>query len=188
MLSFILGAMIGSFLNVVIVRTPNNESIITPRSHCPKCNQKIPFYYNIPILSYIILNGRKLDRDSAKMFRSILGGLNGYLGVVGGYPNDPWPAGSSSSTVDRYPNRSAFLKWWTRNRGMERARMHAAEAGKTPWVGDSSRQSIMRVERHWYRSNTLPSAPNNRKNDWKPIETPRQNRGAKSSLFRPFNI
>ena len=58
MFFFILGAIIGSFLNVVILRIPKNESIITPRSHCPRCNQMIPFYYNIPILSYIILKAK----------------------------------------------------------------------------------------------------------------------------------
>jgi len=57
-LFFILGALIGSFLNVVIFRFPNNESIITPRSHCKNCKKNIPFYLNIPILSYIILKGK----------------------------------------------------------------------------------------------------------------------------------
>ena len=58
MLFFFLGTIIGSFLNVVIIRTPNNQSIIYPRSHCFKCQKKIPFYYNIPILSFIILKGK----------------------------------------------------------------------------------------------------------------------------------
>ena len=58
MLFFFLGTIIGSFLNVVIIRIPNNQSIIYPRSHCPKCQKKIPFYYNIPILSFIILKGK----------------------------------------------------------------------------------------------------------------------------------
>ena len=57
-LFFILGTLIGSFLNVVIFRFPNNESIITPRSHCRNCKKNIPFYLNIPILSYIILKGK----------------------------------------------------------------------------------------------------------------------------------
>mgnify|MGYP001048718829 CR=1 FL=1 len=57
-LSFIAGSIIGSFLNVVISRTPQNQSIISPRSHCPKCKSFIPFYYNIPIVSFIFLNGK----------------------------------------------------------------------------------------------------------------------------------
>ena len=58
MLAFIFGAIIGSFLNVIIIRTPKNLSIITPRSHCPKCNEALPFYLNIPIISYIFLKGK----------------------------------------------------------------------------------------------------------------------------------
>jgi len=55
---FILGALIGSFLNVVIFRLPNNQSIITPRSHCNNCKKSIPFYLNIPIISYVMLRGK----------------------------------------------------------------------------------------------------------------------------------
>ena len=57
-LSFIAGSIIGSFLNVVIFRTPQNLSIISPRSHCPKCKSFIPFYCNIPIVSFIFLGGK----------------------------------------------------------------------------------------------------------------------------------
>ncbi|MBF0484218.1 MAG: prepilin peptidase [Candidatus Omnitrophica bacterium] len=55
---FILGAMIGSFLNVCIVRMPLEQSIVKPRSHCFKCNKTIPWYDNIPLLSYWILGGK----------------------------------------------------------------------------------------------------------------------------------
>ncbi|MBT3388046.1 MAG: prepilin peptidase [Desulfobacula sp.] len=55
---FIFGACIGSFLNVCIYRIPKNISIISPGSFCPFCHSKIPFYCNIPILSYIFLKGR----------------------------------------------------------------------------------------------------------------------------------
>lgn len=58
MIFILIGLAIGSFLNVVIVRTPKNESIVHPRSHCPKCKKTIPFYYNIPVASYIWLRGR----------------------------------------------------------------------------------------------------------------------------------
>lgn len=56
--SLIFGAVIGSFLNVLISRLPKGESIVTPRSHCPSCNTTIAWYYNIPIFSYIFLNGK----------------------------------------------------------------------------------------------------------------------------------
>jgi leader peptidase (prepilin peptidase)/N-methyltransferase len=55
---FIFGAVVGSFLNVCICRLPRNESIVFPPSHCPNCDFKIPFYDNIPILSYLVLRGR----------------------------------------------------------------------------------------------------------------------------------
>ena len=57
-LFFILGTFIGSFLNVIIIRLPKNKSIVTPRSHCPNCKEKIPFYLNIPIISYTLLRGK----------------------------------------------------------------------------------------------------------------------------------
>ena len=58
MLAFIFGAIVGSFLNVCIARIPNDESIVRPPSHCPKCKAAIPFYCNIPLLSYVFLRGR----------------------------------------------------------------------------------------------------------------------------------
>ncbi len=58
MFFFIIGTIIGSFLNVVIIRFPKNKSIVFPRSQCTKCEQMIPFYYNIPIVSYIFLKGK----------------------------------------------------------------------------------------------------------------------------------
>ncbi len=51
----------GSFLNVVILRVPLGESIVSPGSRCPKCRQPIRFYDNVPILSFIILGGRCRD-------------------------------------------------------------------------------------------------------------------------------
>lgn len=55
---FILGLVIGSFLNVVILRTVSEESIITPASKCPKCQTTLKWYHNIPLLSYICLRGK----------------------------------------------------------------------------------------------------------------------------------
>ncbi len=58
LIAFILGAIVGSFLNVCIGRIPNGESIVHPPSHCPKCQGRILFYDNIPLLSYWVLRGQ----------------------------------------------------------------------------------------------------------------------------------
>lgn len=55
---FILGSLIGSFLNVVIYRWPREESVVSPRSKCPACEKGIPWYLNIPILGWVFLRGR----------------------------------------------------------------------------------------------------------------------------------
>lgn len=55
---FIFGSLVGSFLNVCIHRMPLEESVVSPRSHCPKCKKTIFWYDNIPFLSYILLKGR----------------------------------------------------------------------------------------------------------------------------------
>ena len=52
---FIVGACIGSFLNVVALRALSKESIILPASKCPKCGEEIKWYDNIPILSYLFI-------------------------------------------------------------------------------------------------------------------------------------
>lgn len=57
-MSFVFGACFGSFANVVIYRWPRDESFVRPRSKCPQCSKLIPFYYNIPILSWLFLKGR----------------------------------------------------------------------------------------------------------------------------------
>lgn len=57
--AFIIGANVGSFLNVVILRLPaEGESLVFPASHCPKCHENIRWYDNIPILSFIMLGRR----------------------------------------------------------------------------------------------------------------------------------
>jgi len=53
-----LGAVLGSFLNVVIHRVPRRESIVGPRSRCPECGTQISGYDNVPILSWLLLRGR----------------------------------------------------------------------------------------------------------------------------------
>jgi leader peptidase (prepilin peptidase)/N-methyltransferase len=56
--SGLYGAIIGSFLNVVIYRLPRGESLLIPPSHCRSCNQWIRWYDNIPLISYLLLGGK----------------------------------------------------------------------------------------------------------------------------------
>ena len=53
----VLGAIFGSFLNVVVHRLPRHESVVKPASHCPRCGTPVKPYDNIPILSWLLLRG-----------------------------------------------------------------------------------------------------------------------------------
>lgn len=57
-LIFLLGLVVGSFLNVVIWRVPRGESIVRPGSHCPACAQQLSAAENVPVLSWLVLRGR----------------------------------------------------------------------------------------------------------------------------------
>ncbi|MGD0483788.1 MAG: prepilin peptidase [Gemmatimonadales bacterium] len=54
----VFGALLGSFLNVCVYRLPRNESIVTPRSRCPRCGRGIAWYDNVPLLSWLALRAR----------------------------------------------------------------------------------------------------------------------------------
>ena len=54
----VFGSLIGSFLNVCIVRWPAEQSVVRPRSRCPKCGYQITWYDNVPVVSWIALRGR----------------------------------------------------------------------------------------------------------------------------------
>jgi len=56
--SFIVGACIGSFLNVCVYRIPLNRSVVHPGSHCAACGTPIPWFNNLPIISWLVLRGR----------------------------------------------------------------------------------------------------------------------------------
>ena len=57
----LFGLCFGSFLNVCISRLPRGESIVLPRSHCPRCNHAIRWYDNIPLISFLVLRARCRD-------------------------------------------------------------------------------------------------------------------------------
>jgi len=54
----LFGLLFGSFLNVLILRIPKDKSIVFPGSHCPKCNTKLKWWHNIPVVSWLILKGQ----------------------------------------------------------------------------------------------------------------------------------
>ena len=55
---FILGSMVGSFLNVCIYRLPLGQSVVSPPSHCPHCKYSIPWYLNMPLITWLYLRGK----------------------------------------------------------------------------------------------------------------------------------
>jgi leader peptidase (prepilin peptidase)/N-methyltransferase len=57
-LSGLVGLAIGSFLNVVILRLPRGESVVTPASRCPSCGTPLRWYHNLPLVSWVALRGR----------------------------------------------------------------------------------------------------------------------------------
>jgi leader peptidase (prepilin peptidase)/N-methyltransferase len=57
-LAFVVGALIGSFLNVCVARWPKDLSVVAPRSRCPRCGHQIVWYDNIPLVSWFVLRAR----------------------------------------------------------------------------------------------------------------------------------
>ncbi len=70
--TFLFGAAIGSFLNVCIYRLPVHESIVLPPSHCRTCTTPLPWYDNLPLLSYLVRRGHCRACDAPFSFRYFL--------------------------------------------------------------------------------------------------------------------
>ncbi len=81
--AFIFGLCIGSFLNVCIYRLPASKSISHPRSSCTSCNELIPFYDNIPVLSYVLLRGKcRFCREPISVRYPIIELLTGWFALI----------------------------------------------------------------------------------------------------------
>lgn len=91
----IIGAVIGSFLNVCIYRLPRGESIVWPGSYCPTCGNPVAFYDNIPVLSYLWLAARcRACRASIPIYYPLVEAANaiGYVAIL-------WNFGFTWTTV-----------------------------------------------------------------------------------------
>src|SRR4029453_17791713 len=55
---FAFGSIVGSFLNVCIYRLPLGQSVVSPPSHCPHCKYSIPWYLNVPLVTWLYLGGK----------------------------------------------------------------------------------------------------------------------------------
>lgn len=85
-LFFIAGTIFGSFYNVVGFRLSTNESIIWPKSHCPKCKHELSFFELIPILSFIFLKGKcKKCKEKISLFYPLMEFFSGLLFAVSFY-------------------------------------------------------------------------------------------------------
>ena len=79
----VLGAVIGSFMNVCIYRLPRSLSVVSPGSRCPNCQTPIRFYDNIPIISYVFLKGRCRNCGTTISWRyPLVEGLNAFFYVL----------------------------------------------------------------------------------------------------------
>lgn len=80
---FIFGSCIGSFLNVCIDRWVKNQSVIRPRSYCPYCQKSIPWYLNIPVLTWLLLKGKTRCCGNPIPFRYFLSEIGiGFLAIL----------------------------------------------------------------------------------------------------------
>ena len=114
--SFITGAFIASFLNVVIWRVPRGESIVSPPSHCPKCGAAVRWWQNIPILSWLALRGKcancRAPISPRYILVELLGGLlflAAFLHLFGGTGK---PTVAPFGQVSHVQGLVVLIVWW----------------------------------------------------------------------------
>lgn len=102
--AFVFGALIGSFLNVVIYRVPEGLSVVTPGSRCPSCGTAVRWYDNIPIVSWFILRGKCRQCGTSFSIRyALVEALTGLL-AVGAW----WQAGRALFGSEMIPPTDAL--------------------------------------------------------------------------------
>jgi len=81
--ALVFGLVLGSFLNVCIYRVPLKKSIVYPPSNCPRCNAKIRFYDNIPVISYVLLRGKcRQCKEPISIRYPVVEGITGLLSLA----------------------------------------------------------------------------------------------------------
>lgn len=81
--AFLLGAVVGSFLNVCICRLPEDKSVVFPPSACPKCGSRISWYDNMPIISFLLLRAKCRTCTAPISWRyPLVEALNGLLTLL----------------------------------------------------------------------------------------------------------
>lgn len=100
---FCFGACIASFLNVCIWRIPREESVVNPPSHCPKCNARIKWYQNIPIVSWCCLRGKCANCHEPISVRytivELLGGILFLMAYLQWAPGFQWAPQGVEQTI-----------------------------------------------------------------------------------------
>jgi leader peptidase (prepilin peptidase)/N-methyltransferase len=98
-IAFLYGSVYGSFLNVAVHRLPREESLVRPRSRCPRCRKPIAWFDNIPVLSWLILGGR--CRHCHKPISARYPAVEAFTGLLAAalarrWPGDPvWITGAA---------------------------------------------------------------------------------------------
>lgn len=118
---FALGSCVGSFLNVVIWRLPRGESLVTPPSHCPKCNNPLKWYDNIPVIGWLKLGGKcRFCKEPISPRYPIVEAITGaifvfyyvmfYMAQVG--PCAPMPVTVALTPLKIVPAPLSFVQHW----------------------------------------------------------------------------
>lgn len=135
---FVLGAIVGSFLNVCILRIPRGESVATPGSHCA-CGRPIPLWNNIPILSWFILRGKASCCGRKFSIRyAAIEALTGLL-FAAAWHYFPWQEALALMVFCAFGIVLAFIDWDT---------MYLPDCVNAPFVASGLALSFFLPEMH----------------------------------------
>ena len=109
---FALGAIVGSFANVCIHRLPRGESVVTPRSRCPRCGHAVAAWDNVPILSWLLLRARCRDCGAPISVRYVL--VETLVGAI--FFAAAWALRQSSAALKAWAWVMAFSVRWRQSR------------------------------------------------------------------------